>query len=36
MIWLYTPDLLAAAAKNVEGVFIWPTVFIVVRDAAKG
>jgi peptide/nickel transport system substrate-binding protein len=36
MIWLYTPDLLAAASKNVDGVFIWPTVFIVVRDAAKG
>lgn len=35
MIWLYTPDLLVGASKNVEGAFIWPTVFTVVRGAWK-
>lgn len=35
MIWLYTPDLLVGASKNVESVFIWPTVFTIVRGAWK-
>jgi peptide/nickel transport system substrate-binding protein len=35
MIWLYVPDLLVGARSNVEGVYIWPTVFTVVRDASK-
>lgn len=35
MIWLYVPDLLVGARSNVQGVYIWPTVFTVVRDASK-
>lgn len=35
MIWLYVPDLLVGARSNVEGVYSWPTVFTVVRDASK-
>lgn len=35
VIWLYTPDLLTGARKDVEGAYIWPTVFTVVRDAWK-
>jgi hypothetical protein len=35
MIWLYVPDLLVGARSNVDGVYIWPTVFTVVRDASK-
>ena len=35
MIWLYAPDLLAGARSNVENVFLWPTVFTVVREASK-
>lgn len=35
VIWLYVPDLLVGARSSVEGVYIWPTVFTVVRDAAK-
>jgi ABC-type transport system substrate-binding protein len=35
MIWLYVPDLLVGARADVEDVFIWPTVFTVVREASK-
>jgi ABC-type transport system substrate-binding protein len=35
MIWLYAPDLLVAAQKNVQGLYVWPTIFTVVRDAWK-
>jgi len=35
MIWLYVPDLLVGARSNVDGVYSWPTVFTVVRDASK-
>lgn len=35
VIWLYTPDLLVGARKDVEGIYVWPTVFTVVRDGWK-
>jgi peptide/nickel transport system substrate-binding protein len=35
MIWLYVPDLLVGARSNVDGVYSWPTVFTVLRDASK-
>lgn len=35
VIWLYVPDLLGGAAKSVNGVVIWPTVFTIVRNASK-
>lgn len=34
MIWLYTPELLIGAGDEVENVYVWPTVFTVVRDAS--
>jgi len=34
VIWLYAPDILVGASPKVQGVFIWPTIFTVVRDAA--
>jgi ABC-type transport system substrate-binding protein len=35
MIWLYAPDLLAGTRKNVQGAFLWPTVFMSLRGAYK-
>jgi ABC-type transport system substrate-binding protein len=35
MIWLYAPDILVGARRDVQGVYIWPTIFTVVRDATK-
>lgn len=35
MIWLYVPDLLVGARKAMNRVYVWPTVFTVVRDAWK-
>lgn len=32
-VWLYTLDLVGAARSDVDGVFIWPTLFVSVRDA---
>ncbi|GAC1315903.1 MAG: glutathione ABC transporter substrate-binding protein [Chloroflexota bacterium] len=34
-IWLHAPDLLTGIRDNVQGVFLWPTVFTVVRDGSK-
>lgn len=34
MIWMYTPELLVGAGSEVQDVFIWPTVFTVVREAS--
>jgi ABC-type transport system substrate-binding protein len=34
-IWLHAPDLLTGVRDNVQGVFLWPTVFTVVRDGSK-
>lgn len=36
VIWLYVPDLLTGATKDVQDAFIWPTVFTVVREAGLG
>lgn len=33
--WLYAPDLLVAARKEVKGVYVWPTIFTVLRTASK-
>jgi ABC-type transport system substrate-binding protein len=33
VIWLYVPEILVGAAQNVENVYIWPTIFTVVREA---
>jgi ABC-type transport system substrate-binding protein len=35
MIWLYTPELLVGARDTVQDVYIWPTIFTVVREASK-
>lgn len=35
VIWLYAPDILVGARKDVQDVYIWPTIFTVVRDATK-
>ncbi|HEX2924606.1 MAG TPA: ABC transporter substrate-binding protein [Chloroflexota bacterium] len=35
VIWLHAPDLLTGARKSVKDVYIWPTVFNVVRDGWK-
>jgi peptide/nickel transport system substrate-binding protein len=34
MIWMYSPDILVGARSAVEEVYIWPTVFTVVREAS--
>ncbi|MGH2557944.1 MAG: ABC transporter substrate-binding protein [Thermomicrobiales bacterium] len=34
MIWLYAPEMLGATTKDVTDVYIWPTIFTVVRDAS--
>lgn len=34
MIWMYAPEILVGARSAVEDVYIWPTVFTVVRDAS--
>jgi ABC-type transport system substrate-binding protein len=33
VIWLYVPEILVGTAQNVDNVFIWPTIFTVVREA---
>ncbi len=35
MIWLYTPEILVGARDTVQDVYIWPTIFTIVRDASK-
>ena len=35
VIWLYAPDLLTGVRDNVRNVYVWPTVFTVVREASK-
>jgi ABC-type transport system substrate-binding protein len=35
MIWLYVPEILVGTTANVQDVYIWPTIFTVVRDASK-
>ena len=35
VIWLHAPDLLSGARKSLQGAYIWPTVFNIVRDAWK-
>jgi ABC-type transport system substrate-binding protein len=34
--FLYVPDLLAGARKDVAGAFLWPTIFLSLHDASKG
>lgn len=36
VIWLYALDLLTGTRADVQNVYVWPTVFTVVREAAKG
>lgn len=36
MIWLYAPEILVGATKEVQDVYIWPTIFTVVREASMG
>jgi peptide/nickel transport system substrate-binding protein len=36
MIWLYVPDILVGATSEVQDVFIWPTIFTIVREASLG
>lgn len=33
VIWLYVPEILVGTAADVENVYIWPTIFTVVREA---
>lgn len=35
MIWLYSTDILVGAVSGVQDVYIWPTIFTVVREASK-
>jgi ABC-type transport system substrate-binding protein len=34
MIWMYTPEILVGAGSDVQDVYIWPTVFTIVREAS--
>lgn len=35
VVFLYVPNLLAGARKNVRGAFLWPTIFMSLHDATK-